>query len=179
MGAAPHDRTSELAGKSRLTRSPAPAATPTRNRRTRAIGAQIPTLNSRKRHRLSSGSGRIFTPATLHPLVQFVDLVLAIEIQPNHDRAAGAVVLMERCIRQKHPALLLRDTRSRPRRRPRSKWKPSTLNVILSSLLNALLTGISRMALGRCVSMFSRLPPRLISPINLPASARSRAHPAK
>ena len=42
-------------------------------------------------------------------MVEFVHFLLAIEIQPDHDCPAVAVVLAERSIRQEHAALPLRD----------------------------------------------------------------------
>jgi hypothetical protein len=42
-------------------------------------------------------------------MVEFVDFLLAIQIQPNHDNPAITVGMAERCIGQEHAALALRD----------------------------------------------------------------------
>ncbi len=63
--------------------------------------AQVPRLVFRR----SKDPGAGVAPAK----VQFIDLLLAIQIQPDHDRPESAVLLAERRIGQEHAAVALGD----------------------------------------------------------------------
>jgi hypothetical protein len=73
------------------------------------------------------GLGEDLGSGLLPTLVQFVDFLFAVEIQPDHHPASGAVVLVERSIGQEHPAVAVRDAANPPGSSPQSKLKPRTL----------------------------------------------------
>jgi hypothetical protein len=60
-------------------------------------------------------------------MVQFVEFMLAAQIQPDDDRPTISVVLAERCIRREDTALPLPDAPIPPWSLPQSKCNPSTL----------------------------------------------------
>src|SRR5262249_17178841 len=69
-------------------------------------------------------------------IIQFVNFVLALQVQPDHDRFAITVVLAEGCIREEHTALPLRDAADPALVVTPVEMEPEHIHVILAALLD-------------------------------------------
>jgi hypothetical protein len=75
-------------------------------------------------------------PGIAPAMVELVDFLLAIQIQPDHDRAARTVVLVERRIRQEDTALPLRDASDAALIVTPVEMEAEHIHVILGGLLD-------------------------------------------
>ena len=100
------------------------------------VASRSATLNSRRMPRFILRLSKDLRPSLPPTIVQFVDFVLAIQIQPDHDRPATTVVLAERCIRQEHTALPLRDAPDPALVATPVEMEPQHIHVILGGLLD-------------------------------------------
>src|SRR5581483_4324328 len=82
--------------------------------------------------RLSQNLRPSLPPAT----VQFIDILPAIQIQPDHNRPAAAVVPAKRSIREEHTAIPLRDAADPALVVTPIEMKPEHIHVIFGGLLD-------------------------------------------